>query len=127
MSVVGVGLDLCPIDRMARAVDRYGARFLARVFTPDERAYAHAQREGMAQSLAARFAAKEAASKCLGAPVGIRWHDVEVVAAQRGCHGPQLVLRGRAHEVATQRGVRAVMLSLTHAGGMAAAVAVAIT
>ena len=126
MSVLGIGLDLCPIDRMRQAVDRHGDRFLRRIFTEQEQAYAREAAGGMAQSLAARFAAKEAASKSIGAPKGIGWHDVEVVPAQRGVAGPSLILRGRAREVADARGISAILVSLTHAGGMAAAVAVAV-
>ncbi len=126
MSVLGIGLDLCPVDRMKQAIDRHGDRFLRRIFTEQEQAYARDAVGGMAQSLAARFAAKEAASKSIGAPKGIGWHDVEVVPAQRGLMGPRLILRGRAQEVADARGVSSIMVSLTHAGGMAAAVAVAV-
>ncbi|MEM6294079.1 MAG: holo-ACP synthase [Myxococcota bacterium] len=126
MSVLGIGLDLCPIDRMKQAIDRHGDRFLRRIFTPAERAYAEEAVGGMAQSLAARFAAKEAASKSIGAPKGIGWHDVEVVPARKGLEGPRLILRGRAQEVADARGVKTIMVSLTHAGGVAAAVAVAV-
>ncbi len=126
MSVLGIGLDLCPIDRMKQAIDRHGDRFLRRIFTPAERAYAEGAAGGMAQSFAARFAAKEAASKSIGAPKGIGWHDVEVVPARKGLEGPRLILRGRAQEVADARGVKTIMISLTHAGGVAAAVAVAV-
>ena len=126
MSVLGIGLDLCPIDRMKQAIDRHGDRFLRRIFTPAERAYAEGAAGGMAQSFAARFAAKEAASKSIGAPKGIGWHDVEVVPARKGLEGPRLILRGRAQEVADARGVKTIMFSLTHAGGVAAAVAVAV-
>ena len=126
MSVLGIGLDLCPIERMKQAVDRHGDRFLRRIFTAQEQAYAREAVGGMAQSLAARFAAKEAASKAIGAPKGIGWHDVEVVPARRGIEGPRLILRGRAREVADARGVKTILITLTHAGGMAAAMAVAI-
>ena len=125
MSVLGIGLDLCPIDRMRKAVERHGDRFLRRIFTEDERAYAE-QRGDRFEALAGRFAAKEAASKALGAPRGIGWHDVEVVAAVDGQRGPLLLLRGKAAEVAHVRGVSAVLVSITHADGMAAAVAVAV-
>lgn len=126
MSVLGIGLDLCPVDRLQRAIDRHGQRFLRRIFTDAEQAYAATANGGPAQSLAARFAAKEAASKSLGAPAGIGWHDVEVIPARRGEAGPRLVLRGRAREVADARGIATILVSLTHAGGMAAAMAVAV-
>jgi holo-[acyl-carrier protein] synthase len=126
VSVIGIGLDLCPIDRMRKAVERHGDRFLQRIFTPDECAYA-AARGNRFEALAGRFAAKEAASKALGAPRGIGWHDVEVVPAKAGQCGPVLLLRGKAAEVAHVRGVSAVLVSITHVDGMAAAVAVAVT
>lgn len=125
MSVLGLGLDLCPVERMRQAVERHGERFLRRIFTQDERTYA-ASRGNPYESLAARFAAKEAASKALGAPAGIGWHDVEVVPARPGERAPRLVLRGRAREVAEARGICTIMVSLTHADGVAAAVAVAV-
>jgi holo-[acyl-carrier protein] synthase len=126
MSVVGVGIDICPVDRLRRAVQRHGDRFLRRIFTDEERAYSHS-RGNPEESLAARFAAKEAASKALGAPKGIGWHDVEVVPARPGEREPRLVLRGRAAEVADARGVATILVSLTHAEGVAAAVAIAVT
>ncbi len=125
MSVLGLGLDLCPVHRMEGAVGRHGDRFLDRIFTADEKAYCR-QAGRPFESLAGRFAAKEATSKALGAPRGIGWHDVEVVAAVRGAAGPKVVLRGVAQRVATQRGVDSVLVSITHADGMAAAVAVAV-
>lgn len=126
MSVVGVGLDLCPVDRMQRAIERHGERFGLRVFTAGE--WAHCMERGRPwECLAARFAVKEATSKALGAPRGIGWHDVEVLPAKSGEHGPSVVLRGKAREVADARGIQSMHVSITHAGGMAAAVAVAST
>jgi holo-[acyl-carrier protein] synthase len=110
---------------MRKAVERHGDRFLRRIFTANERSYAATKTQPW-ESLAARFAAKEATSKALGAPAGIGWHDVEVVPAKEGERAPRVVLRGRAQEVAEARGVKNVLLSLTHAEGMAAAVAVAV-
>jgi holo-[acyl-carrier protein] synthase len=126
VSVVGVGLDLCPVDRMQRAIERHGERFGLRVFTPREWAYCM-ERGRPWECLAARFAVKEATSKALGAPRGIGWHDVEVMPATSGAHGPSVVLRGKAREVADARGIRTMLVSITHAGGMAAAMAVAST
>lgn len=125
MSVVGLGLDLCPIERMQKAMERHGDRFVLRICTEREAAYCYARALPW-ECLAARFAAKEATSKALGAPKGIGWHDVEVMPARSGEHGPRVVMTGRAREVAEQKGVRTMMLSITHAGGMAAAVAVAV-
>jgi holo-[acyl-carrier protein] synthase len=125
MSVGGVGLDLCHTERMRKAVERHGERFLRRIFTTDERAYAAAKTHPW-DSLAARFAAKEATSKALGAPRGIGWHDVEVVPAREGERGPRVILRGRAREVADSRGIKAILVSLSHVDGVAAAVAIAV-
>jgi holo-[acyl-carrier protein] synthase len=126
VSVLGIGLDLCPVARMERAVTRHGDRFVRRVFTEAEAAYCLTERYRRWESLAARFAAKEATSKALGAPAGIGWHDVEVTPARPGDHGPKVVLRGRARQVADAMGVTKMLVSLTHAGGVAAAVAIAV-
>lgn len=125
MAVLGIGLDLCAVERMGAALARHGERFEQRIFTPAERAYA-GDRHNRAEALAARFAVKEATSKALGAPRGIEWHDVEVTPARAGLHGPGVVLRGRAREVAAQRGIVRIMISITHAAGVAAAVAIAV-
>ena len=125
MNVVGIGLDVCPIDRVERAWQRHGDRLLVRLFTADERNYCWS-RGNPWQSFAARFAAKEATSKSLGAPRGIGWHDVEVVAAVSGQAGPAIVLRGLAAETAANAGIEAILVSLTHAAGVAAAVALAV-
>lgn len=119
--IVGVGLDLLPIDRMAASLARHGARFEERVFTHGERAYCSG-RGSPAQHFAARFAAKEAFLKALGAPPGLRWREMEIVAGAGGA--PVLRLDGAAARAAAARGVATMHLSLTHAGGVAAAVVV---
>ena len=126
MSVLGIGLDLCPVARMRAAVERHGDRFVRRIFTAAEAAYCEGRGVGRYESLAARFAAKEATSKALGAPAGIGWHDVEVQPARSGEHGPRVVLRGRAREVADARQIASMLITITHSDGMAAAVAVAV-
>jgi holo-[acyl-carrier protein] synthase len=126
MSVHGLGLDVCPIARMRDAAGRHGQRFLDRIFTAAEQDYANGRADPY-EALAGRFAVKEAASKALGAPRGIGWHDVEVVPAKSGEHGPSVVLRGKALEVARARGIAAVLVSITHAADVAAAVAVAVS
>lgn len=126
MSVHGVGLDVCPVDRMRDAVGRHGQRFLDRIFTAAEQGYANGRANAF-EALAGRFAVKEAASKALGAPRGIGWHDVEVVPAKSGEFGPTVILRGRALEVAQLHGVSRVLVSITHAADVAAAVAVAVS
>ncbi len=126
MSVVGLGMDLCPVDRMRRAVERHGDRFVRRILTERESEYCFARKLPW-ECLAGRFAVKEATSKALGAPKGISWHDVEVMPARSGEHGPTVVMSGRAREVAEARGISSMLITITHAGGMAAAVAVAVT
>jgi holo-[acyl-carrier protein] synthase len=120
--VVGIGIDLCPISRMARAMERHGGRFEERVFTAAERAYCRA-RANAAEHFAARFAAKEALLKALGVPPGLSWHELEVCSGGDGA--PRLALSGEAARAAAARGADALHLSLSHSGDMAAAVVVA--
>lgn len=119
--IVGVGIDLTPIPRVAALLDRWGERFARKVFTDGERAYCD-RRGQRAQHYAARFAAKEAALKALGVPADLSWHELEVVSD--GAGAPRLDLAGRAAEAAARLGARRAHLSLTHAGDMAAAVVV---
>jgi holo-[acyl-carrier protein] synthase len=113
----GVGVDLCPVSRVMRIMARHPGRFEERVFTRAERAYCES-RGAPAQHFAARFAAKEAALKALGAPAGIGWHDLEVVATDGA---PRLELHGPAAASAAGQGVRRAHLSLSHAGDAAIA------
>lgn len=118
--ILGVGMDVVEIARIARIVAGpagVAERFLARVFTPGERAYCEG-RQDRAGRLAARFAAKEAAVKALGAPPGLRWTELEVV---RGEGAPALALHGAAAAAARERGVTRLHLTLTHDAGVAAA------
>jgi holo-[acyl-carrier protein] synthase len=112
----GVGIDLLEIGRLERALERH-PRLAARVFTAGERDYA-AARARPARHLAARFAAKEAVLKALGAPGGFGLHDVEVLSGEP----PRVRLSGRAAELASGERVE---ISLTHSREFAAAVAVA--
>ena len=122
--VVGVGTDLTEIARIAHSIERYGERFLARVFTPQEIAYCRRRQKGAAESFAARFAAKEAGAKALGTGIsrGVGWLELEVTR-EPGAR-PLLELRGRAAERARELGVRRVSLSLTHSRSTALAVVV---
>ncbi len=122
--ILGLGLDLVEVARVARILEGprgRAERFLARVFSPAERAYCDAAAD-RATRYAARFAAKEAALKALGVPAGLRLQDIEV---RRGEGAPQLALAGRTAEAAQRLGVARLHLSITHDGGMAAAVVVA--
>lgn len=120
--IIGLGVDLAEIPRIARMVERWGERFTHRVFTDGERAYA-AQRARPAEHLAARFAAKEATLKALGVPDGLSWHQMEVVGGEG--QRPRMVLTGRAAEAASALGVARMHLTLTHAADVACAVVVA--
>jgi holo-[acyl-carrier protein] synthase len=121
---IGLGTDLIEIERIERSVARFGERFLDRVFTPGEIAYCYAKKAS-AESLAARFAAKEAGAKALGTGIsrGVSWKEFEV-RRQPG-QRPELHLSGRAAEIAAALGVRRVSLSLTHSRAMSMAVVVA--
>jgi holo-[acyl-carrier protein] synthase len=117
MAIVGLGMDICSVERIQRILQGPRAqRFLERVYTDAEQALCGA-RSDAASAYAARFAAKEALVKALGAPPGIRWRDMEVV---RGSGMPRFVLTGVAQAVVEQRKVDA-LLTMTHDAGVAAA------
>lgn len=109
--IIGIGVDVCDIGRFAAALRRT-PELAARLFTDGECNHGEA-------SLAARFAAKEAMAKALGAPAGLGWHDAEVVSEESG--RPALVLRGGVASAAESLGVTSVHLSLTHDAGIATA------
>jgi len=118
--LVGTGVDLVDVPRIARSIERFGDRFLSRVFTADEIAYCRAK-AAFAESFAARFAAKEAGAKALGTGIqhGVSWKELEVrrLPGKR----PTLHLSGRARAIAGQLGVARVSLSLTHTAALAMA------
>jgi len=111
--ILGSGVDLCEVPRIEAAVARYGSRFLHRIFTGREIAYADSKANRF-ERYAARFAAKEAGMKALGVgwTGGITWQDFEVINLSSG--RPTLKFHGRAAEVAAKLGVRHVALSITH-------------
>jgi holo-[acyl-carrier protein] synthase len=116
-----VGIDLVQISRIEASLQRFGDRFLRRLFHADEIAYALQAPALSAQRLAARFAAKEAALKALRiADKGIAWHEIEVRRADDGdC---TLLLHGAADAAAREAGMSIASLSLTHEGDYAGAV-----
>jgi holo-[acyl-carrier protein] synthase len=118
--LIGTGVDLIEIERIATSIERYGVRFLRRVYTEKEIAYCSRKRSS-AESFAARFAAKEAGAKALGTGIsrGVAWNEFEVGREQGG--RPVLELRGRAELLARELGVRTISLSLTHTGSLAMA------
>ncbi len=118
--IIGLGLDLCGIDRMRQHVEN--GRFLERFFTTDERAYILSRGKTAADSLAACFAAKEAMAKALGCGLsGVSLNEIEVLHDDAGA--PYYRLLGRALDVANGKGVRHAHLSISHEGDIAAAVA----
>jgi holo-[acyl-carrier protein] synthase len=121
--ILGLGTDICKIDRVARYLERYGERFTRRCFTPGEIAYCE-HFHNNAEQYAARIAAKEAASKALGTGwrQGVHWKCFEVASLPSG--KPFLRVHGRAAELASQMGVRTINVSLTHDAGVAVAVVI---
>ena len=114
------GVDIIEIPRIKETFDRYGERFLKRVFTPDEIAYCR----GRAPNLAGRFAAKEATMKALGTGVrGVSWKDIEVIRAESGA--PSVKLHGRAKARAERLQVVEISLSISHSREVAVAFVVA--
>ena len=110
------GIDIIEIHRIRDVVARWGDRFLRRIYTPEELAFCN----GKENRLAARFAAKEAASKALGLGIrGIAWKEIEVVR-QRG-HPPSLILHGRAAKRAEFLGIAHLTISISHSRDYAVA------
>jgi len=121
--IVGTGIDICEVSRIADAIARWGERFLQRVFTENEIRYCQSKKNS-AERFAARFAAKEAAMKALGTGVslGVVWTNIEVGHAPGG--RPILRLTGKTAELAQKLGVRRMSLSLTHTESTAMAVVI---
>lgn len=119
--IVGVGIDVAEVDRFAASLERTPA-LTERLFVPAELWLPSGERRGAA-SLAARFAAKEALAKALGAPGGLRWTDAEVCTADTG--QPSLSVRGTVAARAAELGVRGWHVSLSHDAGIASAVVIA--
>ncbi|HZG93434.1 MAG TPA: holo-ACP synthase [Mycobacteriales bacterium] len=122
MAVIGIGVDLVDIVRLSTVLDRTPG-MADRVFSAAELAYAGPSTDVGMRRLAARFAAKEAVSKALGAESTVRWREVEVVSAD-GCR-PELRLTGETAALAARAGITTWHLSLTHEGNLAMAYVVA--
>jgi holo-[acyl-carrier protein] synthase len=118
--IIGSGIDLAEVGRIQQSVERYGNRFLDRVFTAEEQAYCLRKRNA-AESLAARFAAKEAGAKALGTGMshGVHWREIEVVREPSG--RPTIQFHGRAAQIAERLGVANTALSITHTASLAMA------
>ena len=118
--IVGTGIDIVEVARIAAAVERFGERFLNRVFTAAEIRYCRSKQNAM-ERFAARFAAKEAGFKAIGTGWrhGVTWQDVEVGREPGG--RPTICYSGKAAEFAANLGVRRVSLSLSHTTAQAIA------
>jgi holo-[acyl-carrier protein] synthase len=119
MNILGLGLDATDIPRVRATLERYGERFLRRIFTDGEIAYCTRRRDPV-PSLAGRFAAKEATMKALGTgrSRGVLWKDIEVV---RVGGPPQLRLHGGAARRAAEMRIRSSLLTITHSDALAMA------
>ncbi len=120
MPVRGIGVDICKVERIAESLTRFGERMEKRLFTPAELTYSRGHRDPLPH-LAARFAAKEAASKALGTGMagGVGWTQIEVL--QPGGRQPSLAFTGVALERFQAIGATSSHLSLSHDGGLAVA------
>ena len=118
--IVGTGVDITEVARVKAALERFGERFLRRVFTPEEVRYCMSKANA-GERLAARFAAKEAAMKAIGTGLryGLTWHDFEVVRLPG--RRPQIRFTGRAAEFAERLGCKRTHLSLSHTAEQAIA------
>jgi holo-[acyl-carrier protein] synthase len=121
--VIGIGVDLCEVDRMRSALDRTPT-LRRRVFTDAEQAYCD-RRKDPTERYAARFAAKEAVMKAMGVGVGAcKWREIEVARAASGA--PSVLLHGGAERLAKERGILGWRLTMTHTHRVAEAIAVAL-
>ena len=111
--ILGMGIDLAEVHRIRESIERFGDKFLHRVYTDREIAYSNSKANRF-ERFAARFAAKEAAMKAIGTGwrQGVTWRDFEVVNDTAG--KPTMILHARAAEIAKELGIRAILLSLTH-------------
>lgn len=118
--IAGTGLDVAEVDRVRAAIERFGRRFIERVYTPTEIAYVE-RKANRFERYAARFAAKEAGMKAIGTGwrYGVRWRDFEVANLPSG--KPTLLLHGVAALFAERLGVKSVSLSITHTAAFAVA------
>ncbi|HKT87803.1 MAG TPA: holo-[acyl-carrier-protein] synthase [Candidatus Sulfotelmatobacter sp.] len=118
--IVGTGIDIAEVPRIRQSIERFGDRFLHRVFTEGEMRYCDSK-ANRAERYAARFAAKEAAMKALGTGWnhGVRWRDCEVVRMPGG--RPTIMFHGKAAEFAARLGAKNAALSISHTAEQAIA------
>ncbi len=120
-AIVGIGVDVVECERLRKAIERWGDRFLDRVFREEERTYCESQAAPW-RHLAGRFAVKEAFAKALGTGIGehVGWRDVQVVRQKRS-GAPEVRLHGPAKLLARRLGVRRILVSLAHTRNLAMA------
>jgi holo-[acyl-carrier protein] synthase len=125
MSVLGTGIDIVETGRVRDSLEKFGDRFVNRCFLPGEIAYCRSMKFPELH-FAARFAAKEAISKAFGTGIGkeLGWRDMEICRRDSG--EPFVVMHGKGAELARQRGVSEVFVSLSHCKDYAAAQAVVV-
>ena len=123
MTCIGLGVDIVGVEKFSRIVEKRGARFLERLFTPAERKYCE-QKVSRFEDYSARFAAKEAFLKALGQGLrrGLSWKDVEIINNRLG--KPMLNVSGGAKEIADRCGAKSYHLSLSHTTECAMAVVI---
>jgi holo-[acyl-carrier protein] synthase len=124
-SLISIGTDIIECVRIAQMIEKHGEVFLQRVFTQKEIQYC-SSRKAANQHYAGRWAAKEAVLKVLGTgwAKGIQWTDVEIINEVSGA--PTLVMKGKAAEIARERGIREVMITISHCRAYATAFATGI-
>jgi len=118
--ILGTGVDIAEVSRIRESIERFGERFLGRIFTDGEIRYCE-KKASLFESYAARFAAKEAGMKALGTgwSHGVRWRDIEVVRPQG--QRPTLQFHGEAAAIAAKLGTKNIALSITHTSEQALA------
>lgn len=118
--IIGTGIDMVEIGRIQNTIERFGDRFLNKVYTAGEQAYCLKKRKS-AESFAARFAAKEAGAKALGTGIsyGVTWLEIEVIREPGG--RPTVLFHGRAKQMAERLGCAHAALSITHTAELATA------
>lgn len=126
MEIVAHGIDLVDFPRIEEMIKRHGGRFLDKVFTSAEQAYAEANKNGT-EKLAGRFAAKEAILKLMGTGWRgkIAWTDIEIVNSPTG--QPEVILSGEVKKIADKFKIKHISISITHTANFAIASAVALT
>lgn len=125
MEILGIGSDITECLRIARMIERHGDLFINRVFTPEEVRYCQ-NRKQVTQHFAARWAAKQAVLKAIGARWrrGISWLDIEIVSDSRG--KASATVRGILRDIVVQQGVRKIMITISHCRSHASAFAIAL-